>query len=59
LWRWTDGDAVLPAALFSGGAGPVLIRFRLNGAMQYSIAPPSVATEDHGFGWTADVRQRA
>jgi Arc/MetJ family transcription regulator len=59
LWRWTDGDAVLPAALFSGGAGPVMIRFRLKGAMRYSIAPPGVATEDHGFGGTADVRQRA
>jgi hypothetical protein len=42
-WRWTDGDAVLPAALFAGGTGPMLIGLRLNGSMQYALAPHGVA----------------
>ncbi|HVC59311.1 MAG TPA: Hint domain-containing protein [Acetobacteraceae bacterium] len=34
-FRWTDGDAVLPATLFEGFAGPVELMLRLGGTTRY------------------------
>ncbi len=34
-WRWTDGDAVLPAALFAGFAGTVELVLHCGAATQY------------------------
>jgi hypothetical protein len=34
--RWTDGDAVIPASLFDGCAGPVELALRLGGTTSYA-----------------------
>jgi T5SS/PEP-CTERM-associated repeat protein len=34
-WRWTDGDAALPAKLFAGMTGPAMLMVYLGGAMRY------------------------
>ena len=34
--RWTDGDAVVPASLFDGCAGPVELALRLGGTTSYA-----------------------
>ena len=39
-FRWTDGDAVLPAALFAAVAGPCTLELLVRGAMRY---PPDAA----------------
>jgi hypothetical protein len=35
LWRWTDGDAVLP---LSGFTGPAVLEIHLAGAINYVVA---------------------
>jgi hypothetical protein len=43
--RWTDGDAVVPAKLFTGMNGPTLMMLHLGAATQYlDDAGPSFAT---------------
>ena len=34
--RWTDGDAIVPAALFTGMTGPGMLIVSLHGAMRYA-----------------------
>ncbi len=34
-WRWTNGDAALPAELFAGMTGPAMLTIWLGGAMRY------------------------
>jgi autotransporter passenger strand-loop-strand repeat protein len=36
-WRWTDGDALLPAALFDGVDGGCELELRLAGSTQYPL----------------------
>ena len=36
-WRWTDGDATLPATLFAGFDGPVELMLLLGGGTRYPV----------------------
>lgn len=54
-WRWTDGDAVLPTALWDGCRGVFSLRIRLSGsALPRWIGPG----ETNGVVDLAEVRRQ-
>jgi hypothetical protein len=44
IWRWTDGDALVPEELFTDIQGPVIVELHILGGMHYAADEPPAPT---------------